>query len=272
MKKSIFIVLMLLALGGGAVLAIVMRPPSAPKPQLSRSEQMARDSARVREAEARAEREREAKFQSLIEDGKKKFYDGHDANGALDILSDAVSLATNDAQKYEAFSWRAEVLDGLDDARQKSAGEMMRSLAHGDREMAGAYHVIARAEERIGEYRAAVSDYQRASGYYVRAAMDEMAWLDLAQAARVAADGARERAKAEKLWDEAWRVASQSRMTPEKRDAALYQLCLDRADMAANAKKWSDELKWHREAAKYDKSHIKAADALEESLRVQRKI
>ena len=214
---------------------------------------------------------RDERYDELIAEGQRKRDDG-DTSGALDALSQALAVAKTNSQKYEAFALRAEALDGNDDERQKKAGNMMYSLAQGDREMAGAYHVIARAEEKLGEYMNAMRDYQKAGELYKSAGMDEMAWLDLAAASRVAEDGAKSHQSAARLWEEAWQMVDEGDMSEEKKNKAYYELCLDRASMAEHAKKWREQLKWHREAARYDPRHEEAADALEAALKRQRKI
>lgn len=274
MRKWIFPLVAVIAIAVGAYL-MVMGHKEAERArtdaQIAKLEEQANKIKERRENEAKNESERDERYDELIAEGQRKRDDG-DTSGALDALSQALAVAKTNSQKYEAFALRAEALDGNDDERQKKAGNMMYSLAQGDREMAGAYHVIARAEEKLGEYMNAMRDYQKAGELYKSAGMDEMAWLDLAAASRVAEDGAKSHQSAARLWEEAWQMVDEGDMSEEKKNKAYYELCLDRASMAEHAKKWREQLKWHREAARYDPRHEEAADALEAALKRQRKI
>ena len=267
--------LLLAAAGlGGAAVWRLTRPPVSPSgtPVAAGPAWAAKDTATPPEAPASPPEAPASAFADRLTAAKESWKNGRDPVRAERLLQEALALARTDEQRFAACEWRAELFDGRDNARQHAAGQAMRAAAHGPRQQAAAFHVMGRASEKTGDYRAAIAEYETAAGHYRSAGQPDMARLDFAAAARLAVEHLHDSPRGNDLWRRAWQAAESAATDGPERAAAFYDLCLDQAAFAAGRKEYAEELRWHREAARWQPSHEACAAALEAAYRRQRKL
>ncbi len=265
---ALFLIAAALFGAGAWLLSREVLPPPPPE-TTGAAEDPAQKQAREEEA---ARMEQQARFSSLLTAAQRAWRTDDDPQRAERLLQEALAEARSDEQRFAAAEWRAELFDGRDDKRQHAAGRAMRAAAHGPRQQAAAFHVMGRASEKTGDYRAALTDYETAANHYREAGLPEMAWLDYAAAARIAFDKLHSGDRANPLWKKAWQTVEASGLNKQSKADAFYSLCLDQAGFAASRKEYEEELRWHREAARWQPSHSADVGALEDAYRRQRKL
>ena len=271
MKGKWLILLLAVTILGTA--AAIWRPaPRETPPPSATTTANGTDKTSAPDNESPAQAESAARFAARLAEAKHAWQTDNDPVKAERLLQEALTMAHTDEQRFAAFAWRAELFDGRDNARQLAAGRAMRAIAHTPREQAAAGHIIARASEKMGDYRAAVTEYETAAGQYQKSGQPDMARLNYAAAARLAMDKLHNGERGNALWKNAWQAVESAGMSDTDRAAAFYDLCLDQASFAAARKEYVEELRWHREAARWQPSHAASVTALEEAYRRQRKL
>ena len=189
----------------------------------ARTVQMAREAQYIRE--------REAEYVRLLEQGTKELYEDQDEKAARRTLEQALDIALDDTQRYQAWRWLAEAAGETDAALRKRAGQQMASIGKTARERSEGLFVAATAQEKLGSVREAVREYQAAAAGYEKAGAFAEACRCLQYAADAALlSGMRDIKLCRRLLDREGKLLERVENGPKKETLA-YDLELSKADL-----------------------------------------
>ncbi len=273
MKKRILIGVVILILAvviGVAIVIFVTHESAAPaQPAEQKTEEQAKpqkDKYEEAKLKRKQEQESDKKFSALIDEGNKALFS--DRTKADKAFKDALDYARTDEQKFKAWAGRNIVAKLLENGDVESiAAKNMMELAKTDREKANALEATADAAVLMKDYQTAVKSYHEAVDYHKKNKNIDMAWTALMEEARIMRQYIGDFDGAEKAMTSAWDIVEKSSMDEGEKNHAKWNICINRADAARLVGDAKGQVKWNREATKYDPSWQTTADIVENELK-----